>query len=163
MAESSSAGPWGEGVEITPPKLYLMEFSYDRTDLPERPFDISYTLGVHRFSLHRIGVQFGAEIAGVPDLTAKAIYRMIFTLRAGSPEAEDPEAAFATLIARMAPVAMYPFVREAFASMAQKALMPHLILPVQNIGSLWSLGEVEVPPPPEPLEEGKSEGGRKEA
>lgn len=149
MAENNPKEHWGQGVEVSSPKLVDLAFRFEGEDLPDPPFNITYSIALHRFTALRLGVQFGAEIVDIPDFTARAVYRMIFTLKPESPEAADPEHAFGIIIARMAPVAMYPFIREALASISQKALLPALILPVQNVGSLWKVGELELPAPPE--------------
>lgn len=43
---------------------------------------------------------------------------------------------------------IYPFIREAIASAATKAQLPSLILPIANVGALYSPEEIEIPAPP---------------
>lgn len=135
----------GDGVEITAPKLVDLAFSFEGEKLPE-DLKVEYSLSMSRLGEFRLGVQFGITVSDIPGLTARAVYRMMVSLRPDSPEAADPEEAFEHITARLAPVAMYPFAREAFASIAQKALLRPLILPVHNVGALWKIGEIEIPP-----------------
>jgi preprotein translocase subunit SecB len=49
---------------------------------------------------------------------------------------------------------MYPFVREAITSAAVKAHLLGLVLPIANVGALFTSDEIEIPTAPE-------EGGEK--
>jgi hypothetical protein len=110
---------------------------------------VEYQLGVQRFDELSIGVQFGAELMDIPDLKAIVIYRMMFRIKDTAPEAADPEAAFRPAIARLAPLAMLPFVRETLVSVFQRALLPSHVLPITYVGGMWSPESIELPPPPE--------------
>jgi len=48
---------------------------------------------------------------------------------------------------------MYPFVREAITSAAMKAQLPGLVLPIANVGGIFSEDEITIPPPPDPADE----------
>lgn len=145
MTERGTPPIWGEGVEISPPKLYELVFGFDGTGVPELAGRTQYKLTLNRLKPLELGVQFGVSVVNVPGLTLRATYRMIVSLREGSPEARDPERAFRGVATRIAPVAMYPFIREALLSAAQRALLPPIILPIMNVGLLWDPKEIKVP------------------
>lgn len=147
MASTETSGPWGEGVRISAPKLVALEFAFTGEALPEEPLNVEFGLSLHRFGALELGVEFSVEIKEVPDLTARVAFRMIFSLVEGSPEASNPELALRLVAARMAPVAMYPFMREALASVSQKALLEPLLLPVRNIGAMWDPEGIVLPAP----------------
>lgn len=145
MASTETLGPWGEGVRISAPRLVALEFSFTGDALPDEPLNVEFGLNLHRFGALELGVEFSVEIKDVPDLAARVAFRMIYSLVEGSPEASDPDLAFRLVAARMAPVAMYPFMREALVSVSQKALLEPLLLPVRNIGALWDPGAIALP------------------
>jgi hypothetical protein len=146
MAEQNSRTMWGSGVRIGGPNLHTLRFSWGGTEPPElTTSEVEYTLGLHRFGRSEIGVEFGIRIEGVPDLEAEVSYRMIVSLKDGSSEAENPDTALRQIAARLAPVAIYPFLREGLASVATRAGIRDLILPIQNVGALFSPDEISLP------------------
>lgn len=146
MSQTTTA--WGDGVTITAPALYSLRFEWKGGPDPDvSRATTEYSLSVVRFEPLQLGIQFGATVIGIPDLEASAWFRMIVTLRPESPEAADPDRAFRQLAARVGPVAMYPFIREAIASAAMKAQLPGLVLPIANVGGLFDEDEITIPPP----------------
>lgn len=146
MADETQAR-WGSGVRITPPALHNLVFEWDGDEEPDRKdAETEYSLALQRFGPLELGVQFGASITGVPGLEARASFRMVFALEPDSPEAQDAEKAFRLMAARLAPQAIYPFVREALASTALRAQLLGLVLPVTNVGGLFNADEIEIPP-----------------
>jgi hypothetical protein len=139
------------GVDASPPKLHRLEFVHEEEPIPEgTQATIEYQLSVHRFSHLSIGVEFGASVQNVPGVAARAAFRMVFAIRPDSTDADDPERAFRSLAGRIAPVAMYPFIREALASAAVRAQLPELFLPIANVGALYDPDSIEIPAAEEP-------------
>ncbi len=150
MTETETPPKWGSGVLISPPALARMDFDFGGVGMAEdTPTSTEYELSIHRFAHLTAGVEFSASIVDVPELRLSATYRMVFTLAPESPEAQQPETAFQQIAARLAPLAMYPFLRETLASAAMKAGLPPIILPIQNVGALFKADDIEVSPPPE--------------
>lgn len=152
MTETST-NAWGEGVRITAPALASLQFDWQgsRAAIEQREgqLEVEYVLSISRFDHLSIGVAFGIHVIGIEGLTASAIFRMTAELEPGSPEASEPETAFRQFAARIAPPAIYPFVREALASAAIKANLPWIVLPITNVGGVFTPDEIDLPDPPE--------------
>lgn len=149
MTENETPTRWGSGVRTSAPTLSRIEFEFSGQALPaEFELNTEFGLSVHRFSLLEIGIEFSVSIVEVPELQLAAAYRMVFRLDPEFPEAKDPEKAFKQVAARLAPLAMYPFLREVLASTALKAGLPQVVLPIQNVGDLFEAESIEVPPSP---------------
>lgn len=147
MSEIAARPAWGEGVSISPPILHSLRFEWKGgTEADVRNARTEYSLGLYRFGRLRLGIQFGAAISGVPRLEARAVFRMIVTFAPDSSEAADPESAFKPFAARVGPLTMYPFVREAITSAAMKAQLTALALPVADVGALFTEDEIQIPP-----------------
>ena len=144
---------WGEGVRITAPALASLHFDWQGSRAPleqhEGSLQVEYVLNVYRFDRLTIGVGFGVHVVGIDELTASAVFRMTAQLDPDSPEAGEPETAFRQFAARVAPLAIYPFVREALASAAIRANLPSVVLPITNVGGIFTPDEIELPDPPE--------------
>lgn len=146
MADSEKLARWGEGIIITAPQLHTLEFRREsQEDSTSTEYETEFILGLNRFGFLRLGVEFGVTVEGIEGLHAQTTFRMVFTLKPESPEAKDPVKAFQGVAARLAPVAMYPWVRETLASIAMKAGVPNLVLPIRNVGGLWNPAEIEIP------------------
>lgn len=142
---------WGEGVRITAPALASLHFEWDGSQAAltlDGPMQVDYVLNVYRFDRLSVGVGFGLHVIGIEGLTASAVFRMKAELEPDSPEASEPESAFRQFAARVAPLAIYPFVREALASAAIKANLPAVVLPITNVGGVFTPDEIELPEPP---------------
>jgi hypothetical protein len=157
MSEQAASGRWGFGVRISQPRLSNLEFSWD--GVPEaaipNPVKFEFSMGFQRFSVYELGVEFRATLEEVPDLTASAAYRVTFALDPESPEGREPEKALRQIAARMAPVTLYPFCREALVSTAQRAGLLNVNAPISNVGLLWEPGELDIPAPDEDGDEEK--------
>jgi hypothetical protein len=143
---------WGEGVRISAPLLASLHFDWQGSRATiEAVLDelqVEYVLNVYRFDRLTVGVGFGVHLAGIEGLTASSVFRMTVALDPASPEAIDPEMAFRQFAARVAPLSIYPFVREALASAAIRAGLPSIVLPITNVGGIFTQDEIEVPDPP---------------
>lgn len=146
MTEQVQPGQWGEGVVISPPALYSLQFEWRGSSEPDMSTaQTEFSLGVFRFHPLKLGVQFGAAVVDVPKLTARAVFRMVISLLPDSPEAENPDVAFKQFACRVAPLTIYPFVREAITSAAMKAQLPGMVLPIANVGALFTPDEITIP------------------
>ncbi|HEX9939013.1 MAG TPA: hypothetical protein VGB15_17865 [Longimicrobium sp.] len=143
---------WGEGVRITAPALASLHFDWEGSratlEQQEAPMQVEYVLNLSRFNRLAMGVGFGLHVVGIEGLTASAVFRMTAELDPDSSEASEPETAFRQFAARIAPLAIYPFVREALASAAIRANLPSIVLPITNVGSVFTPDEIELPDPP---------------
>lgn len=137
------------GIETSAPKMARLRFEWDGAALPEdAEWAYGWGISVVRPSALRIGVEFMVSIEDIPGLTAEVAYRMIFDLDPDSEEAKNAEHSLRTIAARLAPVAMYPFMREALVSAANRALVTNLILPIVYVGKLFTPEELEFPDAP---------------
>jgi hypothetical protein len=134
--------------------MRTLSFSYDGPgEIPEgETIDYEWGLEVFPFGLLTIGVEFTVGVK-LPDLEGRTVYRVIFELLEGSPEAEQPERALRELATRTAPVTLFPFVRETFSSAAMRCGLT-FVLPFQNVGTLFTPDEIVFGPgaPPESTE-----------
>ena len=150
---------WGEGVRITAPALASLHFEWTGDQERVQALDelpVEYTLRLSRIASLSLAVEFGVHIVEIEGLTASAAFRMVASLVPDSPEAQKPEIAFRQFAARVAPLAIYPFVREALTSAAVKAALPAMVLPITNVGALFAQEELQLPDPPDSAEQGQS-------
>ncbi len=146
--EKQDRPQWGDGVLISSPRLYRITFAREsEEEIPEAAEGrIEFKLNLERHAPLQLGIEFGVGIEDVPGIEANVLFRMTCTLAEGSPEAKDPETAFRQAAARLAPTVMYPYVREALASLAQKAQIPSFVLPIVNFGRVYQAESISVPP-----------------
>jgi preprotein translocase subunit SecB len=125
--------------------MLSLAFSYDGPVEIEEGADIDYRweLEIHRFGLLSVGVEFTVGVEA-PNLEGQTVYRLVFELLEGSPEAEQPDRALRELAARAGPVTLFPYVRETFSSAASRCGL-RFVLPFQNVGTLFSADEIELP------------------
>jgi len=144
---------WGGGVQVN--QVRLASLAFDAGPDAEVPDDDRVTgnfiLNVARASLTEIAVEFGAEVEGIPHVTARCTYRAFYRLRPGSPEEQQPDAALLGVATRVAPVMLYPFVREALQNAASRAGLPDFLLQIVSFSSLFS--DFELPAVEEEVEE----------
>lgn len=133
---------WGEGVRISTPTMRTLSFTYDGSgEIPSgAAIDYEWGLEVFRFEPLMVGVEFYVGVK-VADLEGHTSYRIMFELLEGSPEAESPDRAIRELAARVAPVTLFPYIREAFGSAAMRCGV-QFTLPFQNVGTLFSPEEI---------------------
>lgn len=146
---------WGGGVQFRQVRLASLVFDAGPdAEVPEDEDEVTgnFILNIARLSLTEIAVEFGLEVEGIPDVTAKCTYRALYRLRPGSPEERQPEAALLGVATRVAPVMLYPFVREALQNAASRAGLADFLLQIVNFASLFS--DIELPPLEENAEEG---------
>jgi hypothetical protein len=121
-----------------------LSFSYDGSGtIPEgATIDYEWGLEIFEFGPLALGVEFTVGVK-LPDLEGRTVFRLIFELIEGSPEAEQPERALRELAARTAPVTLFPFVRETFSSAAMRCGL-QFALPFQNVGALFTPDEIAI-------------------
>jgi len=100
---------------------------------------------VARFSDDEIGVELSVGLKDLPGFEIEATYRARFQI-ISTEEVEDLEVTLKTVAARIAPAALYPFVREVIASTLQRAGVSLPLLPVLNFGAMFDPETVELPP-----------------
>lgn len=144
---NGSAERWGEGVRISQPRLRHIEFDWRGDTLSTVP-QFQFELQLYRYSNESMAVDFTVTEIGVPDLIGRVTYQVVFEIEEGSPESRQMEVALRMLTARVAPVTLYPFCREALVSMAHRAGLADFVPPITNVGALWSLEEIPLPDPP---------------
>lgn len=139
---------WGEGVRLSQPRLRQIEFEWRGESAPTEPPRFQFGMQLYRYTAAMLGVDFMVTAIDNPELTAHVTYFVIFEIEEGSPESRQMDRALTMLAARVAPVTLYPFCREALVGMAQRAGMTELVPPITNVGALWSPEELTLPEPP---------------
>lgn len=137
---------WGAGVQFTEVRLASLTFDAGPdAAIPDDEDEVTgnFILNVARLSPTEISVEFGAEVEGVRSVTAKCTYRALYRLRPGSPEEQQPDVALRGVATRVAPVMLYPFVREALQNAASRAGLPELLMQIVNFSTMFS--EFELP------------------
>jgi preprotein translocase subunit SecB len=135
-------------LNISPPELNHLRFERKQGKGPEAgefQVPLSTGLSVARFSEDEIGVELSVGIHDLPAFDIEASYRARFQI-VSTEEFEDLETALKTVAARIAPAALYPFVRETLASTLQRAGISLPLLPVLNFGAMFEPATVELPP-----------------
>jgi hypothetical protein len=107
-----------------------------------------FEMQMYRHSVASLGVEFSVTEIDNPDLTGSVTYTVLFEVEDGSPESQQMERALKMLAARVAPVTLYPFCREALVSMAHRAGLMDFVPPITNVGALWTPEELDLPDPP---------------
>lgn len=158
MSEPSLDSRWGEGVRLSQPRLRQMEFDWRGAAEPGTVPRFQFGMELYRHSAGSLGVDFTVTAVDAPGLTAQVTYGVLFEIEEGSPEGREPERALRMLAARVAPVTLYPFCREMLVSTAQRAGLTDFVLPVSNVGALWTLEEIPLPDPPPGGEAGTGAG-----
>jgi hypothetical protein len=147
------------GIEISPPQLHKLTFVFDGPSIPPgSPYRTEFDLELSRFGLRELGVQFGVKLAGLEGLEAYASFRMVFKIPENSPHVGHEENVFRALAARVGPMAMFPFIREALATAAIKAHVLGVLLPIMNVGGLYDPEQIKLPPPVDQTKLGSGEG-----
>lgn len=132
---------WGAGVQVTEIRLASLTFDAGPdAAIPDEEDEVTgnFTLNVARLSPTEISVKFSAEVEGARAVTAKCTYRALYRLRPGSPEEHQPDIALRGVATRIAPVMLYPFVREALQNAASRAGLPELLMQVVNFSTMFS-------------------------
>jgi hypothetical protein len=143
--DKASRAQWGTGVRISQPRLRRVDFDYEPDIALPQPLNIEFMLTMLRIDERELGVELVCSVVDVPGLTASVSYGIAFQLDPESPEGHEPDRAFKMICARMAPVTLYPFCREALTSIAQRAGLTQFVAPITNVGALWTPDEIDVP------------------
>jgi len=143
---------WGAGVQFVQPVLASLVFEAGPdAELPEETGEVegNFVLNVTRLSLTEIAVEFGLNVEGIPEISARCTFRAKYRLRAGSPEEQDPEAALKGVATKLAPTMLYPFVREALQRSAVQAGLPAFLVPIVTFAAMFKDFELPAAPLPE--------------
>lgn len=130
----------------------LTEISFRKLDnLTEGDSELGFrfNLGLTRFTQSDLGVELSMDLDNAPQLTARIAYRAIFRIMSTPTESDAEERYLRRLGARVAPAVIYPFIRETFVAIFQKALFPPMVPPIINFETVFDLDSVQVPPVPE--------------
>jgi hypothetical protein len=141
---------WGAGVQFVQPLLASLVFEAGPdADLPEEIGEVegNFILNVTRLSSTEIAVEFGLDVDGIPEISARCTFRAKYRLRPNSPEEQNPEEALKGVATKLAPAMLYPFVREALQRSAVQAGLPAFLVPIVTFASMFDDFELPVTPP----------------
>ena len=110
---------------------------------PSSPLNL--TLAVAEVSASRavIDVTFALRVEKAFDVTVA--HRVVFRLPADRPQPDNIEDHWRQVAARLAPVVVYPYVREVVSSVTAKAGMAAATLPVLNVGAALDPATLNMP------------------
>ncbi len=145
---------WGEGVRLSQPRLRHVAFEWRGENALSMLPRFQFGMQLYRYSFSLLGVDFTVTEIDNSDLTCSVTYHVVFEIEDGSPESHQMDRALRMLAAQVAPTTLYPFCREALVSMANRAGLTEFVLPVTNVGALWTPEGIDLPAPPAPFEWG---------
>jgi len=136
-------------IRISQPELRILEFSRKEGISPnEETVDASleFSLGLNRPSRESVGVQLSVEVDNVPGVQMKVAYRIVATLQVPDDGPADLDQFLKLAAVHVAPTILYPFLREAVASIAMRSGISGLVLPVVNFRQVFKPEEFTLPP-----------------
>jgi preprotein translocase subunit SecB len=136
------------GVRLSAPELWRLEFTRNELiqDFKGEAPPLLFGLGLNRLANNKIGVELSVEIKDFPPVSMTVSYRAVFELDRADSKGESFEKELKFVAAKLAPTALYPFLRETVAITLVKAGLPPLIAPVVNFASVFDADEVVLPP-----------------
>jgi preprotein translocase subunit SecB len=126
----------------------------EASPLGETPFSLSFAFG--RTRADRLTIAIGVTLQVERPYHVEVMYGADFVLNPDVPESER-EATWRKAAATLAPVVLYPFIREMIHNLTSRSQAEELVLPVLWFGSV-SPEEIELPPAPD-SHEGQMELG----
>lgn len=142
-ARSASLHPGAELKSVHLQDAHLRRLgSWPKSGKKAPQFDTEFGLTAKRLTDSLLGVEFGVTVKRERVVDAHVKYRMTFEVQ-GEP-GEERDSMLRGVAARLAPIVAYPYVRETITSLFLKAGGPHLILPVLNVGALFSPDEIKI-------------------
>lgn len=132
---------------------YITLFSADFRvvgDMPEanetREIIASFSMATKFISEYALGVEISAEISvKPPTVESTIVYRGVFSRPADQPPKPRDDPFWKQVAARIAPITIYPYIRETFTGLAAKAgAHPALSLPIMNVGEMWKPEAIEI-------------------
>lgn len=140
-------------VRIGAPQIWRVEFQRQDTVSEQeghqegRSGNPELGLGIQRWSHDTIGVQLSAKIEDVEMISSRIDCRLELSIIPVDKEREvdfDRELRYAA--ARVAPVIMYPYIRETIMGLSLKAGLEPVVMPVINVAALFDPEELDVSP-----------------
>jgi len=139
----------GVGVQLT--ALFLRSLRFERLPQNEAPaptsgeLDANIGLGVGRPARDRLNVELSVAFETPGAARVEVTYLAQFR-RASDAPAETPEEDYwRAIAAQVAPVVLYPYIRETINSLTGKAGIPSMILPVVNFRAMFDPAEIAIP------------------
>ena len=140
------------GVKLRALVLHELEFKRFGGQAPPAELEVPtrFRLGTHRLAEDALGVEFSLEIEQEDVVAFRIVYRAVFVRETDRPAPEDDLPFWRSVAGRVAPIVIFPYMRETFTGLAAKAGLPQLFLPVLNIGGIFPSESiaVQVTPPP---------------
>lgn len=129
----------------------MWEVHLERTDAEAVPAGesgaLAFELGFLRGPDNDVGVQLTVTVRDVPGAIISAAFRATFRLETTEGEA-DVETRMKMVAGHVAPSVIYPYIREAISTVAQRAGLRSVTLPIINFSTFFSLDEIDFPPAP---------------
>jgi preprotein translocase subunit SecB len=137
----------GFRIAVGPPRLVTLEF---RAEPHESEPESSFQMHLHaeRTAEDTVKAVMKLEVSTEDDSVAILVQYAVPVRVIPSDVSEDfnYELHLKDVVARVGPVVLYPYIRETVSSLTQKALLPPVILPVLNMGVIFDVDEVNLPP-----------------
>lgn len=144
---------------ISPPELWSIGFQReegDQDDLPEAISpNLEFLLSITRVDQNKLCVLLGSSISGIPGVKAVATFRIFAEADQADPSLLERD--LKLIATRIAPMTLYPFIREVITGTLVKANLPPLVPPIVDFNTLFNQEEIVVPPPPIPKGEAETE------
>jgi hypothetical protein len=112
---------------------------------PGEEIDVQFVLSTHWLSpFEQLGVQLSLTVDAVDLARARVSYRAI--LAAANPgQKKNDERFWRIAAARIAPIVMYPYLRETFHTLMARSGKPSVLLPILNIGAAFDPDVIPMP------------------
>lgn len=135
------------GIQVSELKLWHLEFTREEGVRVEIPNDttLEFTLGIGRISRDTLVVDLSVAVKNISSVKASATYRAHFQVNADSDDSSDLEQSLKRVAAQTAPAILFPYLREAMSSVATKAGLNKLILPIVNFQNQFPIDDIELP------------------
>lgn len=138
-------------VRVSLPELWRLEFVRRdaRGSSTEANLPFSFELGLNRFSHEQLGVELTVSTDESQPIYLVITYRAVFSAIVRDENGLDMEKEWRHIAAQLAPVVLFPFIRETVATTTMKSGLPPLLPPIINFRNVFDPDEVVVPHEPE--------------
>lgn len=111
---------------------------------PDSESKINFELTVGREGPDALSTRMILDVLTSGVLETRISYVAHFT-RTGEMPPEKQSEFWQQVVARLAPVILFPYIRETFSGFCSKSGIPNAILPIVNAGRIWDPKEIEIP------------------
>lgn len=134
-------------IQVSELKLWHLEFTREEGVKVEIPSSttLDFTLGIGRISLDTLVVDLSVTVKNITSVKAAATYRAHFKINVNSEDSSELEQSLKRVAAQTAPAILFPYLREAMSSVATKAGLNKLILPIVNFQNQFPIEDIELP------------------